>query len=75
MEGCAHKFMKVVGCFVHGKWFCSEECSKKDPDTQKIEDLYTNGIEFVNQPEGADFDQDDEDVEIDLWDINASSSH
>jgi len=43
--------MKVVGCFTHGRWFCSEECSKKDPETQKIEDLYTNGIDFVNDPE------------------------
>ena len=65
MEGCTHKFMKVVGCFVHGKWFCSEECSKKDPETQKIEDLYINGIDFVNNAD-ADLYQDEEDVEIDL---------
>ena len=39
-----------MGAFVHGKWFCDEGCAEKDPDTNKMKELYTHGIEFKNEP-------------------------
>ncbi len=51
--------------FLHGKWFCSEECSDKDPETKQLKELYQKGIEFNNDK----IDEEDygaEDGEIDL---------
>jgi len=57
--------VKVAGLFVHGKWFCTEECSEKDPDTKSMKDLYENGIEFSNAVEGEE-EEEEEDGEIEL---------
>jgi len=53
--------VKAAGLFVHGKWFCTEECSDKDPETAQLKEFYEKGIEFENKEE-----EDEEDVEIDL---------
>lgn len=55
--------MKVVGAFVHGKWFCTEACSEKDPETQQLIDLYNKGTDYQNV---VNEDMDEEDVEIDI---------
>ena len=59
--------MKVVGNFVHGKWFCSESCAEQDPETQQINELYEKGIEFENNP-NDDWDEEgaaaDEDIDL-----------
>lgn len=51
---------------MHGKWFCSEDCSDKDPETKQLKDLYENGITFDNPPDNEEFDENEEDGEIDL---------
>jgi hypothetical protein len=51
LEGCERKFLKVAGMFVHGKWFCGEECSNNDPETVQLNELYDKGIEFSNPDE------------------------
>jgi hypothetical protein len=48
LKTCENKFLKVKGSFVHGKWFCSESCSEKDPETKEMKELYEKGIEFEN---------------------------
>ena len=48
LESCPKRFVKTVGHFIHGKWFCSEACSEEDPDTRKMKELYENGIDFNN---------------------------
>lgn len=58
--------MKVAGCFVHGKWFCAEECSNKDPETIQMNELYDKGIEFDNNENNEEGSENDDDVEIDL---------
>lgn len=61
---CEKKFVKSVGAFIHGKWFCSEGCSDLDPETKQLKELYTKGLDFENKP----IDEEDgvEDGEIDL---------
>lgn len=56
--------MKVIGCFMYGKWFCSEHCSEKDTETKQLKDLYQNGIEFNNKSE--EDPEEEEEVDIDL---------
>ena len=57
-----------MGTFVHGKWFCGESCADKDPEVQKIKELYEKGIDFENDGNG---DEDDDNYaaneDIDLW--------
>ncbi len=65
LEDCTKKFVKTVGHFIHGKWFCCEACSDKDPETVHMKELYEKGIEFKNK-EVEDEEGDDEDYEIDL---------
>lgn len=48
LDTCNEKFIKAKGLFIHGKWFCKEECSENDPETKEIKDLYEKGIEFEN---------------------------
>ncbi len=67
LGGCPNNFLKVKGAFVHGKWFCSENCASKDPETQKIAELYKHGIEFENAPPDEEDDDNyakDEDIEL-----------
>jgi hypothetical protein len=67
LQDCSEKFIKAKGLFVHGKWFCKEECSEKDPETQEIKNLYDKGIEFANDKNEDDlYDEDEEEVEIEL---------
>jgi hypothetical protein len=59
--------VKIVGQFVHGKWFCSEACSLKDPETQKLQEMLEKGIEFKNDEVGDGEDEDyakDEDIDL-----------
>ena len=58
--------MKVQGQFVHGKWFCSETCANKDPETIQMNELYEKGIDFQNDQVNEE-DYSDHDEEIDLW--------
>ena len=58
---CGKVFVKTNGEFALGKWFCSENCMKSDPDFVKqkaIQDKIAGGM-----PQEED---DDEEVEIDL---------
>ena len=55
--------MKMQGAFVHGKWFCCDDCGNKDPETQKLKEMFEKGIEFNNDEGEPD---EDEEVEIDL---------
>ena len=64
LVSCDKRFVKTVGHFIHGKWFCSEQCGDQDPDTLKIKQLYENGIEFNN--ENGDDDDYGDGGEIDL---------
>ena len=50
---------------MHGKWFCSEPCSEKDPETQELKEMLERGIEFNNDPNFDEYAEDEE-VEIDL---------
>ena len=40
---CGKNFLKANGLNLHGKWFCSEVCADKDPDTKKITDMLAKG--------------------------------
>ncbi|CDW76639.1 sam domain containing protein [Stylonychia lemnae] len=67
-EECSKRFVKVVGTFVHGKWFCSEACAELDPETQRLRDMLENGIEFNNdkvegEDDGEDY-ADDNDIDL-----------
>lgn len=67
LDTCNEKFIKAKGLFIHGKWFCKEECSENDPETKEIKDLYEKGIEFENNNQNEeDLDDDEEEVEIEL---------
>ena len=61
--------MKIKGTFIHGKWFCSENCSNQDPEVKELEEQLSKGIEFNNENDEIDEDEE-EDVEIDLWFLN-----
>jgi len=50
-EGCAKRFLKVKGVFVHGKWFCNDECAELDPETQQLQKMLEQGIEFDQREE------------------------
>ena len=41
-------FLKAQGEHVHGKWFCTEACANKDPQTKQMMDLLAKGIDFDN---------------------------
>jgi hypothetical protein len=49
--------------FVHGKWFCSEECGDKDPEAQQIRELYERGVDFENNDNEEQY-ADDEDIDL-----------
>jgi hypothetical protein len=36
---CRRKFVKAMGHFRHGKWFCSPACADKDPEIKKIQEM------------------------------------
>lgn len=66
-KDCDIAFLKVNGAFVHGRWFCSDTCSDKDPEVQELKELYAKGIEFNNNKLDEDEESGDslpEDFEI-----------
>lgn len=38
-KGCSKKFVKAMGHFMHGKWFCSPACADRDGEVQKIKEM------------------------------------
>lgn len=64
MSGCSKRFIKIVGVFVHGKWFCSEQCSDLDPETQKLKELLEKGIDFENDVNDDEDYADDNDIDL-----------
>ena len=66
-SGCPRKFVKAIGHFIHGKWFCSPACAEKDPDTQKIKDM----LERKERGEPLeDNDEDDMDLDGETGDVD-----
>ena len=60
-------FVKAIGHFIHGKWFCSPACAEKDPDTQKIKDM----LERKERGEPLeDNDEDDMDLDGETGDVD-----
>ena len=62
-KGCPKKFVKAMGHFQHGKWFCSPACADKDGEVQKIKEMIARKgiVEEVN-----DEDLDGVGDEVDL---------
>lgn len=59
--------MKIVGHFIHGKWFCSEACADLDPETKQLQELMEKGIDFNNDNEEGDADANyanNEDIDL-----------
>jgi len=64
-ESCTRKFVKSMGHFTHGKWFCSPSCSDKDPETRKIKEMLEKKALGINEPDINDEDLDgDGDVDL-----------
>ena len=40
---CGKTGLKSAGLNLHGKWFCSDECAEKDPETKGIIDMLAKG--------------------------------
>jgi hypothetical protein len=66
-------FLKTDGFFAHGKWFCSEDHSKNDPEIKQIEEmqakLLASKVSGMAPPGLDDLDgddDDDEDVEYEI---------
>ena len=44
LDGCDKMFLKAVGAYVHGKWFCCDDHAESDPVTKKMIDLIAKGL-------------------------------
>ena len=63
-QPCTRKFVKAVGHFLHGKWFCSPACADKDPEVKKIKEMLEKkerGEDIV--PKNTEEEIDDVDLE------------
>ena len=59
---CSRRFVKAIGHFVHGKWFCSPACADKDPEIQKIKDMLER--KERGEPEDDDDLEGGDDVDL-----------
>ena len=44
LDGCDKMFLKAIGAYVHGKWFCCDDHAESDPVTKKMIDLIAKGL-------------------------------
>ena len=42
-------FLKSAGEYIHGKWFCNDDCAEKDPQTMDMIKMLAKGIDFDNK--------------------------
>jgi hypothetical protein len=63
-DGCTKKFVKSMGHFQHGKWFCSPACAEKDPEVKKIKEMLENKDKVVQEIDDDDLDGVDGEVDL-----------
>lgn len=66
---CPRKFVKSLGYFVHGKWFCSPACADKDPEVKKIKEMLEKkerGEDIIQEDDEDYGDLDAEGGDVDL---------
>jgi hypothetical protein len=57
-------FLKTDGYFSHGKWFCSENHSKNDPEIIKIEEMQAKLKARISEAEDVGDDDEDDEGEV-----------
>lgn len=49
LESCDKRFLKSIGAYVHGKWFCCDDHADNDPQTKEVTEMLAKGIDFYNE--------------------------
>jgi len=39
LKGCEKSFLKSLGAYIHGRWFCCDEHADQDPETKNLNEL------------------------------------
>lgn len=61
---CNRKFVKSMGHFLHGKWFCSPACADKDPETLKVQEMIDKKDNPINEEDEYDLEGGSD---VDIW--------
>ena len=39
LKSCEKTFLKSVGAYIHGRWFCSDNHADEDPTTKELSEM------------------------------------